>query len=245
MNFFLISLLLVLFNCSDSQKKRILLENLYSTKDNYNEELLKRDEGLHTIKGYNVQDSSFGLIMVHGYYPKNWQSKGFEWIEPMHALSKNKIPMWFFKYDWEGCSSDIADSLKKYAMYLIENNNHLDSLWFMGHSYGGLISSLLSEKWDMDFPISVHSIAAPLKSINRSDDSCPTIQRFEYNIAQNVKYTQWKTIQSADGAFKHLNYDPQMIKINNGEVITLPSDWEEKRLGHNRSILFVAEQLTH
>ena len=73
----------------------------------------------------------------------------------------------------------------------------------------------------------------------------PSIQRSEYNIAQNVKYTQWKTIQSADGAFKHLNYDPQMIKINNGEVITLPSDWEEKRLGHNGSILFVAKQLTH
>ena len=97
----------------------------------------------------------------------------------------------------------------------------------------------------MDFPISVHSIAAPLKSINRSDDSCPTIQRFEYNIAQNVKYTQWKTIQNVDGAFKDLNYDPQTIKINNGKVITLPPDWEKKRLGHNRSILFVAEQLTH
>ena len=245
MKFYLIFLLLILFNCSDSQNRKILLEQLYSTKDNYNENLFKRSDGLHNIKGYNVQDSSFGLIMVHGYYPKNWQSKGFEWIEPMYALSKNKIPMWFFKFDWEGCSSDISDSLKKHVVYLIENNNHLDSLWFMGHSYGGLISSLLSEKWDIDFPISVHSIAAPLKGISRSDNSCPTTQRFEYNIAQNVKYTQWKTIQSADGAFKHLNYDPQMIKINNGEVITLPSYWEDKRLGHNRSILFVAEQLTH
>ena len=147
MNFFLILFLLVFFNCSDSQNRGVFLEQLYSTKDDYNEYLFKRSDGLHNIKGYNVQDSSFGLIMVHGYYPKNWQSKGFEWIEPMHALSKNKIPMWFFKYDWEGCSSDIADSLKKYAMYLIENNNHLDSLWFMGHSYGGLISSLLSVKF--------------------------------------------------------------------------------------------------
>ena len=101
------------------------------------------------------------------------------------------------------------------------------------------------EKLKIDFPISVHSIAAPLKDINRSDDDlCQNQERDEYNILHNVNYTQWKTIQSEDGAFKHLNYDPQMIKINNGKIITLPPDWKENRLGHNRSIIFVAEQLT-
>jgi hypothetical protein len=245
MNILLNLFFLLFFSCSNSYNSEIWLNELDSNKSGYNEDLINREDGFHSINGFKVQDSSFGIIMVHGYYPKSWNSKGYEWVEPLKILSKNKVSMWLYKYNWNGCSNDIADSLKKHSINLIEKNNHLDSLWFLGHSFGGLISTIFSEKWKKDFPISVHSIAAPLKDINRSDDLCDTLERDEYTIAQNVKYSQWKTIQSADGAFKHLNYDPQMIKIKNGKIISLPGDWKEKRLGHNRSILFVSEHITN
>lgn len=244
MNLFLNLLLLLFFSCSSSYNSEIWLNELDINKTAYNEDLINRKDGYHSIYGFEVQDSSFGIVMVHGSYPKNWDKKGYEWVEPLNVLSKNNVSMWFYKYNWNGCSNDIADSLKKHSIDLIEKNNHLDSLWFVGHSFGGLISTILSEKWERDFPISVHSIAAPLKDINNSDDLCQDQERDDYNILQNVNYTQWKTIQSEDGAFKHLNYDPQMIKINNGKIITLPPDWKENRLGHNRSIIFVAEELT-
>ena len=47
-------------------------------KSNYDEYLIDRSNGLHRLVGINEKDSTYGIIIVHDYYPMGWQTKGFE-----------------------------------------------------------------------------------------------------------------------------------------------------------------------
>ena len=172
-----------------------------------------------------------------------WSTKGFEWVSPIVKLSHWEIPVWFFKYDWDDCPEISADYLYRETGKLIDNNSHLDSLWIIGHSLGGVVTSLFAEKWDRDFPITIHSIAAPLAGMERQRSDCENISRVEYKISSTVSYTQWKTVQAQDGAFKNLKFDPQEVFIDGGTSILLPGEWNNSRLGHNRSIQWVCENL--
>jgi hypothetical protein len=106
---------------------------------------------------------------------------------------------------------------------------------------GGLVTSLFAENWDHDFPITIHSIAAPLAGMDRQMHGCEKIQRKEYKISSTVNYTQWRTVHSQDGAFRKLTVDPQEVSIESGKSILLPEEWNNIRLGHNRSIQWVCE----
>ena len=106
-----------------------------------------------------------------------------------------------------------------------------------------MVTSLFAEKWDRDFPITIHSIAAPLAGMGRRGPDCENISREEYKISSTVSYTQWKTVQDQDGAFKNLKFDPQEVLINGGTSILLPGEWNNSRLGHNRSIQWVCENI--
>ena len=108
---------------------------------------------------------------------------------------------------------------------------------------GGLITSLFAEKWENDFPLTIHSIAAPLAGMDHQMNGCEKIHRKEYKISSTVNYTQWKTVHTQDGAFQNLKVDPQDVYISNGKSILLPEEWNNSRLSHNRSIQWVCENL--
>ena len=116
-------------------------------------------------------------------------------------------------------------------------------MWIIGHSLGGLVTALFAEKWGWDFPITIHSVAAPLAGVERQQPDCKNISREEYKISSTVSYTQWKTVQAQDGAFKNLKFDPQEVLINGGTSILLPGEWNNSRLGHNRSIQWVCKNI--
>ena len=113
----------------------------------------------------------------------------------------------------------------------------------IGHSLGGVVTSLFAEKWDRDFPLSMHSIAAPLAGMRHRNRNCQNINREIYKISSTVTYTQWKTVQAQDGAFKDLEFDPQKVFIDGGSSILLPGEWNNSRLGHNRSIQWVCKNI--
>ena len=139
-------------------------------------------------------------------------------------LSHRQIPIWFFKYDWDGSPENSADYLYHETEKLIGNNSHLDSLWIIGHSLGGVVTSLFAEKWRRDFPITIHSIAAPLAGMERPQPGCENISKEDYKISNTVSYTQWKTVKNQDGAFKNLKFDPQEVFIDGGTSILLPGE---------------------
>ncbi len=235
---------LFIVGCSDSYNKNISLDDLNTNLQEYEEILINRDIGFHRIKGLDELDSSFGVIVLHGYYPLGWSSKGYEWVEPLRTLSKQKVPVWLYRYDWTACYKNSVDSLYTHLDKFVNEKDYLDSLWIIGHSFGGLVASLFSEKWDKDLPVTVHSIAAPLQKLSRSKSGCDDLDRDTYFINENINYLQWRTVHSEDGAFKKLDYDPQEVKIKNGKTILLPKKWNNGRLGHNKSIQFVAKILS-
>ena len=123
MSNFLFILLIFLIGCSNNtiNSKKIFITDLKNSKKEYNESLVNRKNGIHRIFGVSEKDSTFGIVLVHGYYPKNWREKGLEWVNPIFELSKIKVPLWFFKYDWKNCPENSADSLYFKLKDLISN----------------------------------------------------------------------------------------------------------------------------
>ena len=243
MNHYLSLILLLYLSCGQSNHPDLLLNELKTNKSDYDGYVIDRSNGFHRLGGFSAKDSTYGIITVHGYYPVGWSTKGFEWVNPLVELANNEIPVWFFRYDWTECPENSVNYLYRQTEMLIENNPHLDSLWIIGHSMGGLITSLFAEKWENDFPLTIHSIAAPLAGMDHQMNGCEKIHRKEYKISSTVNYTQWKTVHTQDGAFQNLKVDPQDVYIANGKSILLPEEWNNSRLGHNRSIQWVCENL--
>jgi pimeloyl-ACP methyl ester carboxylesterase len=152
-----ISLLFLFFlSGAISGQSGLSIDKLSDDKWTYNEYLIDRSEGFHRLGGMNEKDSTFGIITVHGYYPAGWQTKGLEWVQPLMTLSHREIPVWFFRYDWTDCPDHSMDYLIHQTEGLIASNPHLDSLWIIGHSMGGLITSSAAE------PIQSLLFASPL-----------------------------------------------------------------------------------
>ena len=243
MNKYLSLFCLLFLSCTESDHPDLILNKLKIDKSDYDGYLINRSNGIHRLSGINEKDSTWGIITVHGYYPMGWLTKGFEWVSPIVELSNRKIPVWFFKYDWGDCPENSANYLYNELEKLIGKNSHLDSLWIIGHSLGGVVTSLFAEKWARDFPITIHSVAAPLAGMKRKQPDCENISKAAYKISSTVSYTQWKTVQAQDGAFNKLKFDPQEVFIDGGTSILLPEEWNNSRLGHNRSIQWVCENI--
>ena len=206
-----------LFGCTKPNHKDLLLNKLIAEKSEYDDYLIDRPNGLHRMQGYTQTDSSFGIIAVHGYYPSDWPTKGFEWVVPMKDFAQLERPVWWFRHNWFDCPDSSIAYLKSQIETLIHHNHHLDSLWVIGHSLGGLIVSSFAEQWDNDFPVTVHAIAAPLKGMSRQLDECEPKERNIYLINKSVRYIQWRTDYKQDGAFKHLEGDTQDVNLKKGK----------------------------
>jgi hypothetical protein len=63
------------------------------------------------------------------------------------------------------------------------------------------------------------------------------------SIGKNVQFFEWRTRKELDGAFKDLDVDPQVIHLTGSTVTRLPETYRGKRLGHNWSISWVADNL--
>ena len=57
----------------------------------------------------------------------------------------------------------------------------------------------------------------------------------------NISHYQWRTHKHQDGAFRDLDFNPQDINFDNGEIILLPETMNGQRLGHNWSITWVID----
>ena len=229
--------------CDQQQYTDFNLTKFHYIKKDYDEYIINRDNGFHRLTGYQVADSSYGIIVLPGYYPWGWTTKGFEWAEPLHELSKLKVPIWLYRYDWNQCPEQITDQFSEAIKEFVVENHHLNSLRVMGHSYGGMVAALFAEQWDGSKPLEVHSIAAALAGTDRMKSECKFFKETGYFIHDNVRFTQWKTVHEQDGAFKKMEIDPQIVTLYNGNYIDLPAIWGDLRLGHNLSIKWVCKSL--
>ena len=164
-------------------------------------------------------------------------------MEPLRELTNFQVPIWLYRYNWNQCPEQTADRFHKRMINFQIENPHLDSLWVIGHSYGGLIVALLAENWEQEFPLTIHAIAAGMAGTGVSERFCGFSKPSGYVIANNVRFTQWRTIHAQDGAFRELEVDPQITNLYGGQVQQLPENWGDLRLGHNLSIKWVCKKL--
>ncbi len=204
--------------------------------------LMSLDYGLHYLETQSNEQKKL-FIGVHGS-----NSEGYEWIYPLKTIDSNKTFTTFFRYNDDFCPNRSYIKLNKEISSLLDNNQNINEVVLIGHSYGAMVVAMFSDKWTRDIPLSIHSVAGPLTGpISSSAKSSFFKNLCDYYppnaINNNVNFFQWRTIKELDGAFKNLEYDPQVIELQGSEVIRLPETYNNRRLGHNWSLSWVADHI--
>ena len=186
------------------------------------------DFGLHDLEAN--QTGKEILISIHGR-----DSRGFEWIYPLQTIDNEVTKTYFFRWDTTKCPQKTIPILMKE----ISEMKDIEKITILGHSYGGILSSLLLNEIEA-IETEIHVIAAPLGS---SDLKKYCGYKHPISKNNNVSYYQWRTVKKLDYAFNSFDYDPQLIDFEESSVVRLPSKYRGKRLGHLWSISWVADNI--
>ena len=197
--------------------------------------LMSLEYGLSPLEVMNKKEK-VAVIGVHG-----GRSEGYEWVYPLTKLDGNDRLTLFYRWDDKSCFLPSALKLNQEILLLLEENSTIEKIVLLGHSYGGILLTWFIENWTSNTPIEIHTIASPLAGLDSITNSCNYVPPKQRN--KNVKSVQWKTIKTLDNAFKDLSYDPQLINFKGHEVRNLPDKYKGKRLGHNWSVSYVADEI--
>ena len=197
--------------------------------------LIALPEGLHLLER-GVGSARELLIGVHGY-----DSGGYEWVYPLKTIDNTETATYFYRWDWNSCAHISAVTLTEEIGVLLQQASGIEVVRLIGHSYGGLLVAAIADSWPYDTPVEIHVVATPLAGVRGLNQLCD----FEMltSIDKNVRFFEWRTRKALDGAFKDLDVDPQIIHLTGSTVIRLPETYRGKRLGHNWSISWVADEL--
>ena len=211
----------------------LLSLNLYELDPNKEylksgQKLMDLDFGLHDLEAN--QTGKEILISIHGR-----DSRGFEWIYPLQTIDNEVTKTYFFRWDTTKCPQKTIPILMKE----ISAMKDIEKITILGHSYGGILSSLLLNEIE-SIETEIHVIAAPLGS---SDLKKYCGYKHPTSKNNNVSYYQWRTVKKLDYAFNSFDYDPQLIDFKESSVVRLPSQYRGKRLGHLWSISWVADNI--
>ena len=197
--------------------------------------LMSLEYGLSPLEVMNKKEK-VAVIGVHG-----GRSEGYEWIYPLTKLDQNDRLTLFYRWDDRSCFLASALQLNQEILSLLEENSTIEKVVLLGHSYGGILLTWFIENWKSNTPIEIHTIASPLAGLNSITSSCNYVPPKQKS--KNVKSVQWRTIKTLDNAFKNLSFDPQLINFKGHEVRNLPDKYKGKRLGHNWSLSYVADEI--
>ena len=192
------------------------------------QKLMDLDFGLHDLEANQVGKQI--LISIHGR-----DSRGFEWIYPLQTIDNEVTKTYFFRWDTTKCPQKTIPILVKE----ISAMKDIEKITILGHSYGGILSSLLLNEIE-SIETEIHVIAAPLGS---SDLKKYCGYKHPTSKNNNVSYYQWRTVKKLDYAFNSFDYDPQLIDFKESSVVRLPREYRGKRLGHLWSISWVADNI--
>ena len=211
----------------------LLSLNLYELDPNKEylksgQKLMDLDFGLHDLEANQAGKQI--LISIHGR-----DSRGFEWIYPLQTIDNEDTKTYFFRWDTTKCPQKTIPILMKE----ISAMKDIEKIIILGHSYGGILSSLLLNEIE-SIETEIHVIAAPLGS---SDLKKYCGYKHPTSKNNNVSYYQWRTVKKLDYAFNSFDYDPQLIDFKESSVVRLPSQYRGKRLGHLWSISWVADNI--
>ena len=209
---------------------------------NLGSQLIEFPLGIHMLEPSDL-GSTTAIIGIHGS-----NSEGYEWIYPLWKLNSPSSAVYFYRWNDKDCANTstnlLVDSLKE----VIKSNLELTAIKLLAHSYGGLhllhSLSLIEEivkNSERDIKIEIHFIASLLSPPKLLAMRCGLKDVSTSFI--HLKIFNWKTIQEIDGAFRSYTNDPQELSLPNAVQTRLPETYNGRKLGHNWSISWVAEQL--
>ena len=206
-------------------------------------DLMSLEYGLHYLEDKSDSQNTL-FIGVHGS-----DSQGYEWIYPLITIDNSNNLTSFFRYNDNICPDRAYINMSNEIISVLDSNKNIQNVVLMGHSYGAMIVALFADKWINETPLTIHAVAGPLTGpISTSFKSSLFRNICEYSLTKklkdNVNFYQWRTIKELDGAFKSLEYDPQIIDVKGSDVTRLPEVYKGRRLGHNWSLSWVAEEIT-
>ena len=202
---------------------------------NSGQKLMSLEYGLSPLEARNKKEK-VAVIGVHG-----GRSEGYEWVYPLTKLDQSDRLTLFYRWDDRSCFLSSALKLNQEILFLLEENPTIEKIVLLGHSYGGILLTWFIENWTSNTPIEIHTIASPLAGLDSISNSCNYVPPKQKS--KNVKSVQWRTIKTLDNAFKDLSSDPQLINFKGHEVHDLPGKYKGKRLGHNWSVSYVADEI--
>ncbi len=232
--FLIILFFIFVIGCSET--KVVSLDYFIEENDVFEsgESLMNLSFGLHLLEESNLNQNTL-LVSVHGS-----ASRGYEWIYPLQTLNNEKNLVSFFRWNDNACPGPSIISLLEFIKDKLNQNPYLNRVELIGHSYGGLLVTDFLKSWDIEVPLQIHSIAAPLKGLGVS-----SLCNYQppARVEEGTSLHQWRTVQELDGAFKDLDYDPQEVEIRDSLVTRLPRTYNGNKLGHNWSISWVADEI--
>lgn len=244
--YLLIITIILISSCSTNISKKansLLISDLPAGKyvKESGKKLINQPFGFTKIIADSAQIDSTLLIAVHGY-----DSRGYEWVAPLNHLAENYNKTYFYRYDWEICPDSLARNLANSLEVLLRSDPAINDIIIFGHSYGGLVVTYLASNLNINIQIEIHTIASPLAGYPRIMDNCDLLYNDDDKLIysswdSNISHYQWRTHKQQDGAFRDLDFNPQDINFDNGEIILLPETIDGQRLGHNWSITWVID----
>ena len=231
-----LSFIFILISCGDTIQPTLDAFEVENDVFESGKSLISLPFDLHELEEVTVDQNTL-LIGVHGS-----NSRGYEWIYPLQRLDNDGNMVSFFRWDDNACPNPSMNTLLTLIKQKFYDNPNLNKVILLGHSYGGLLAVAFAEAWDMDVPLQIHSIAAPLKGMGIINSICD--YKLPDTLKNNIELHQWRTIKELDGAFNDLDYDPQVLKILKSKVTRLPETYKGNKLGHNWSISWVADEIS-
>ena len=207
------------------------------------EDLVAMPFGMQLLEANNAKANEL-IIGIHG-----GNSEGYEWIYPLWQLNQEFNQVFFYRWNDKRCANANNAELVNQIDSLLDNYPDVKKIKILSHSYGGthllysldLIDQRIANK-NQDLKIEIHFIASLLSPPLLLRLGCQFKTDFKDDYSMDIY--NWKTIQEIDGAFRNYRKDPQEVSISSAAQTRLPEIYNGRKLGHNWSISWVADQIS-
>ena len=207
------------------------------------ENLVAMPFGMQLLEANNAKANEL-IIGIHG-----GNSEGYEWIYPLWRLNQEFNQVFFYRWNDKRCANANNANLVSQIDSLLATYPGLEKIKILSHSYGGthllysldLIEQRIANK-NQDLEIEIHFIASLLSPPLLLRLGCQFKTDFKDDYSMDIY--NWKTIQEIDGAFRNYRKDPQEVSISSASQTRLPEIYNGRKLGHNWSISWVADQIS-
>ena len=207
------------------------------------EDLVAMPFGMQLLEVNNA-DADELVIGIHG-----GNSEGYEWIYPLWQLNKESNQVFFYRWNDKRCANANNANLVNHLDSLLDIYPNVEEIKILSHSYGGthllysldLIEQRIANK-NQNLKIEMHFIASLLSPPLLLRLGCQFKTDFKDDYSMDIY--NWKTIQEIDGAFRNYRKDPQEVSISSASQTRLPEIYNGRKLGHNWSISWVADQIS-